>query len=193
MRKSGILMHISSLPSEFGIGKLGDSAYMFANFLRDCGVQVWQILPLCPTGFGNRPYQSFSCAAGDPYFIDLDLLCEEGLLRPEEYRGIDFGRDPQLIDYDKLEQHRLPVLRPVGKSRCSSFVLPDLSSFVRIAVPDQSAAGRPPGIPLWLLPLPVLQPAIRFRSAGWQCGRWLSGDGLCRKQLPRRSQPEKAC
>ena len=49
MRKSGILMHISSLPSEFGIGKLGDSAYMFANFLRDCGVQVWQILPLSPT------------------------------------------------------------------------------------------------------------------------------------------------
>ena len=59
MRKSGILMHISSLPSEFGIGKLGDSAYMFANFLRDCGVQVWQILPLSPTSYGDSPYQSF--------------------------------------------------------------------------------------------------------------------------------------
>ena len=55
MRKSGILMHISSLPSEFGIGKLGDSAYMFANFLRDCGVQVWQILPLSPTSYGDSP------------------------------------------------------------------------------------------------------------------------------------------
>lgn len=66
MRKSGILMHISSLPSEFGIGKLGDSAYMFANFLRDCGVQVWQILPLSPTSYGDSPYQSFSVHAGNP-------------------------------------------------------------------------------------------------------------------------------
>ena len=59
MRKSGILMHISSLPSEFGIGKLGDSAYMFANFLRDCGVQVWQILPLSPTSYGDSPVPAF--------------------------------------------------------------------------------------------------------------------------------------
>ena len=74
MRKSGILMHISSLPSEFGIGKLGDSAYMFAYFLRDCGVQVWQILPLSPTSYGDSPYQSFSVHAGNPYFIDFQRL-----------------------------------------------------------------------------------------------------------------------
>lgn len=67
-------MHISSLPSEFGIGKLGDSAYMFANFLRDCGVQVWQILPLSPTSYGDSPYQSFSVHAGNPYFIDFQRL-----------------------------------------------------------------------------------------------------------------------
>ena len=78
MRKSGILMHISSLPSEFGIGKLGDSAYMFANFLRDCGVQVWQILPLSPTSYGDSPYQSFSVHAGNPYFIDFQRLEKQG-------------------------------------------------------------------------------------------------------------------
>lgn len=111
MRTCGILMPIFSLPGGTGIGTLGREAYHFVDFLEKGGQGLWQILPLCPTGFGNSPYQSFSCAAGDPYFIDLDLLCEEGLLRPEEYRGIDFGRDPQLIDYDKLEQHRLPVLR----------------------------------------------------------------------------------
>ncbi len=111
MRTCGILMPIFSLPGGTGIGTLGREAYHFVDFLEKGGQSLWQILPLCPTGFGNSPYQSFSCAAGDPYFIDLDLLCEEGLLRPEEYRGIDFGRDPQLIDYDKLEQHRLPVLR----------------------------------------------------------------------------------
>ena len=85
MRKSGILMHISSLPSEFGIGKLGDSAYMFANFLRDCGVQVWQILPLSPTSYGDSPYQSFSVHAGNPYFIDFQRLEKQGYLAPPDY------------------------------------------------------------------------------------------------------------
>ena len=80
MRKSGILMLIYSLPSEFGIGKLGDSAYMFANFLRDCGVQVWQILPLSPTSYGDSPYQSFSVHAGNPYFIDFQRLEKQGYL-----------------------------------------------------------------------------------------------------------------
>ena len=83
MRKSGILMHISSLPSEFGIGKLGDSAYMFANFLRDCGVQVWQILPLSPTSYGDSPYQSFSVHAGNLYRLpapgEKGLSCAAGL------------------------------------------------------------------------------------------------------------------
>lgn len=95
MRKSGILMHISSLPSEFGIGKLGDSAYMFANFLRDCGVQVWQILPLSPTSYGDSPYQSFSVHAGNPYFIDFQRLEKKGYLAPPDYADINWGDDPR--------------------------------------------------------------------------------------------------
>ena len=72
MRKSGILMHISSLPSPYGIGTMGKSAYEFVDFLKSAGQAYWQILPLSPTGYGNSPYQSFSTYAGSPYLIDLD-------------------------------------------------------------------------------------------------------------------------
>ena len=73
-RCSGILMHISSLPSPYGIGTLGRAAYDFVDFLRDAGQKYWQLLPLGPTSYGDSPYQSFSTFAGNPYFIDLDLL-----------------------------------------------------------------------------------------------------------------------
>ena len=111
MRKSGILMHISSLPSEFGIGKLGDSAYMFANFLRDCGVQVWQILPLSPTSYGDSPYQSFSTFAGNPYYIDLELLIEDGYLTKEICDSYDFGDNEHYVDYEKIYLSRFKVLK----------------------------------------------------------------------------------
>ena len=80
MRKSGILMHISSLPSEYGIGKMGKSAYDFVDFLVKAGVKCWQILPLSPTSYGDSPYQSFTVDAGNPYFFDFDTLRQEGLL-----------------------------------------------------------------------------------------------------------------
>lgn len=111
MRKSGILMHISSLPSEFGIGKLGDSAYMFANFLRDCGVQVWQILPLSPTSYGDSPYQSFSVHAGNPYFIDFQRLEKKGYLAPPDYADINWGDDPRRVDYARVYNYCFHVLR----------------------------------------------------------------------------------
>ena len=111
MRKSGILMHISSLPSEFGIGKLGDSAYMFANFLRDCGVQVWQILPLSPTSYGDSPYQSFSVHAGNPYFIDFQRLEKQGYLAPPDYEDIVWGEDPRRVDYARVYNYCFHVLR----------------------------------------------------------------------------------
>ena len=111
MRKSGILMHISSLPSEFGIGKLGDSAYMFANFLRDCGVQVWQILPLSPTSYGDSPYQSFSVHAGNPYFIDFQRLEKQGYLAPPDYEDIVWGEDPRRVDYARIYNYCFHVLR----------------------------------------------------------------------------------
>ena len=95
MRASGILMHISSLPSKYGIGTMGIEAYKFVDFLVEAKQTYWQILPLCPTSYGDSPYQSFSSHAGNPYFIDLDILVEEGLLTQKEIDEVkwDFGKD----------------------------------------------------------------------------------------------------
>ncbi len=99
MRYSGILMHISSLPSPYGIGSLGRAAYQFADFLKAAGQHYWQILPIGPTSYGDSPYQSFSTCAGNPYFIDLDLLIEQGLLTREEVDAIDWPSDAGRVDY----------------------------------------------------------------------------------------------
>ena len=81
-------MHISSLPSPYGIGTLGQAAYDFADFLKAAGQHYWQLLPIGPTSYGDSPYQSFSTHAGNPYFIDLDLLQEDGLLKQEEIDAV---------------------------------------------------------------------------------------------------------
>ena len=83
-RASGILLPVFSLPSNYGIGTFGKEAYNFVDSLKNAKQKYWQILPLCPTGFGDSPYQSFSTFAGNPYFIDLDLLISEGLLTRED-------------------------------------------------------------------------------------------------------------
>ena len=76
-RGSGILMHISSFPTNYGIGTMGSEAYRFVDFLQKSGQKYWQILPIGPTSYGDSPYQSFSTFAGNPYFIDLDKLRED--------------------------------------------------------------------------------------------------------------------
>ena len=96
MRSSGILMPIFSLPSEYGIATLGKEAFRFIDFLKEAGQTYWQILPIGVTGFGDSPYQSFSSYAGNPYFIDLELLCDEGYLKTEEIKSFDF-KNNQLI------------------------------------------------------------------------------------------------
>lgn len=111
MRASGILMPIFSLPSEYGIGSFSKSAYQFVDMLKKAGQKYWQILPLCPTSYGDSPYQSFSTYAGNPYFIDLEQLVEEKLLTKKECRQCDFGNDPEEIDYEKLYTYRLKLLR----------------------------------------------------------------------------------
>ena len=111
MRKSGILMHISSLPGGYGVGSMGAAAYDFVDFLVAAGQSCWQILPLSPTGYGDSPYQSFSTFAGNPYLIDLDTLIEEGLLLPGELEGIDWGADPGRVDYGKLYNERARLLK----------------------------------------------------------------------------------
>lgn len=92
-------MHISSLPSPYGIGTLGKAAYDFADFLHHAGQRYWQILPIGPTSYGDSPYQSFSTCAGNPYFIDLDLLEQNGLLTREEINAVDWGTDTGRVDY----------------------------------------------------------------------------------------------
>ena len=110
-RGAGVLLPISALPSPYGIGTLGKAAENFIDFLQEAGQRYWSILPIGPTGFGDSPYQSFSAFAGNPYFIDLDSLCQEGLLYPNEMTAIDWGEDPTLVDYGKLFQSRLALLK----------------------------------------------------------------------------------
>lgn len=109
-RGSGILLHISSLPSPYGIGDFGQSAYDFVDFLKETKTKYWQILPLGVTGYGDSPYQSFSAFAGNPYFINLDEFIELGYLTEEEVKECDFGRDPRRVDYARLYDQKMPLL-----------------------------------------------------------------------------------
>ena len=110
MRSSGILLGIASLPGEYGIGKMGKEAYSFVDFLAKAKQRWWQILPLSPTSYGDSPYQSFSSRAGNPYFIDFELLEKDGLLKPEEYKNVAFGDNRQYINYGMLYETVYPVL-----------------------------------------------------------------------------------
>ena len=109
-RGSGILLHVSSLPSNYGIGTFGEEAYKFVDFLKYSGQTYWQILPLGQTSYGDSPYQSFSINAGNPYFIDLDILAYEGLLKQEEYQTLNWGDNPTLIDYELMYNLRYHIL-----------------------------------------------------------------------------------
>ena len=110
-RSSGILMPMSSLPSNYGIGTLGKSAYKFVDFLKAAGQKYWQLLPLGPTSYGDSPYSPFSSFAGNPYFIDLDMLIKDGLLKAAEVKDLNWGDDPARVDYGLIYQQRFPVLR----------------------------------------------------------------------------------
>lgn len=110
-RQAGILLPLFSLPSPWGIGSMGESAYRFVDFLQKAGQSVWQILPIGPTGMGDSPYQSFSSFAGNPYFIDLDELIREGLLNRQECVAADLAPDPCRVDYRRQYHSRLPLLK----------------------------------------------------------------------------------
>ncbi len=109
-RKSGILMPISSLPSKYGIGTLGLEARRFADFLASAGQGVWQLLPLGPTGYGDSPYSAFSTYAGNPYFIDLEQLIDDGLLKLSELEPLNWGDDARNVDYGKIYEQRFDIL-----------------------------------------------------------------------------------
>lgn len=110
LRKSGILMHLSSLPSPYGIGTMGKEARKFVDFLKEAGQAYWQLLPICPTSYGDSPYQSYSTFAGNPYFIDLDELNKLGLLEKADYENIDWESEPDCVNYGVLYQKRYPIL-----------------------------------------------------------------------------------
>ncbi len=111
MRKSGILLPISSLPSKYGIGTFSKEAYEFIDLLKETDQKVWQILPLGPTGYGDSPYQSFSTFAGNPYFIDLDELIEEGLLTQKECDSYDWGYNEEYVNYGNIYLSRFKILK----------------------------------------------------------------------------------
>ncbi|MGN0332396.1 MAG: 4-alpha-glucanotransferase [Lachnospiraceae bacterium] len=115
MRKSGVLMHLSSLPSPYGVGTMGQAARDFVDFLKKAGQSYWQILPICPTSYGDSPYQSFSTFAGNPYFIDLDELEKEGLLKKSEYENIDWESTPDRVNYGALYHKRYGILAIAAK------------------------------------------------------------------------------
>ena len=111
MREQGILMPVSSIPSRYGMGTFGRESYEFVDFLKKAGQKLWQILPLGPVGYGASPYQSFSTFAGNPYYIDLEFLIEDGYLTREECDACDFGNHENYIDYEKMYLQRFPLLR----------------------------------------------------------------------------------
>lgn len=108
-------MHISSLPSPYGIGTMGKEAYHFVDFLAATGTKIWQVLPIGPTSYGDSPYQSFSTFAGNPYFIDLDMLKNEGILSEADYSHLEADKNNQYIDYEYLYHTRHAVLRAAFK------------------------------------------------------------------------------
>lgn len=134
-RQSGVLMHISSLPGKYGIGSFGQSAYDFVDFLVRTKQRYWQILPLGTTSYGDSPYQSFSAFAGNTYFIDFDILIEEGLLDEADVKGADFGDDPRKVDYAKIFDARRPIMEKAVARFLKADDLSDYESFV-----EQNAA-----------------------------------------------------
>ena len=129
-RSSGVLMHITSLPGEFGIGTFGKSAYNFVDFLEETKQTYWQILPLTTTSYGDSPYQSFSAVAGNLNLIDFSLLKEEGLLEESDYSNVNFGENPEKIDYALLFEVRRPILeKAVANTAKYSNVLSEIEKF----------------------------------------------------------------
>ena len=184
MRRAGILMSVSSLPSPWGIGTLGAAAREFVDFLAASGQTVWQMLPIGPTGYGDSPYQVFSSFAGNPYLIDLDDLAAEGLLERGEYEARHWGDDPLSVDYGALFSERRAVLaaavrrlRETRASELAAFVAREsswLEDYALFMAVKDSQGGAPWGA--W--PAPAT-PRPRGPGPGterpWRGDRFLEG------------------
>lgn len=174
MRKSGILMHITSLPGPYGIGTMGKPAREFVDFLKSAGQSLWQILPLSPTGYGDSPYQSCSAYAGNHYLIDLEELIESGLLTRDEVSSVTWCISEEKADFGILYNNRLTVLKKAFSRftnwealdefcRLNSDWLPDFALFM--ALKDEN--GSKPWYQ-WTEEMKTRQP-----EAVWQARRRL--------------------
>ena len=128
MRRSGILLHISSLPGPDGVGSLGQEAYDFADFLHRSGMNIWQVLPMGPTGYGESPYQSSSVFAGNPMLISIDALEKDGLLKREgdAYEPEDLAH----VDFPAVRRHKEALLRACFR-QSEKKLLKELAAFIR--------------------------------------------------------------
>lgn len=127
-RKAGILLPIFSLPSNYGIGTLGKEAYRFVDFLCEAKQTYWQILPVGQTSFGDSPYQSFSSYAGNPYFIDLDFLCDDKLLTKKDLNSLKVN-NKKSINYSYLYKTRFKVLYKAYQNGISRYSI-ELNKFL---------------------------------------------------------------
>lgn len=116
MRRAGVLLPISCIPSKYGIGGFSKEAYEVVDFLKKAGQKLWQILPLGPTSYGDSPYQSFSCFAGNPYFIDVEKFIEKGWISEEDCEESGYDRNPVYINYEKLYLGRFKLLNKAYKA-----------------------------------------------------------------------------
>lgn len=169
-------MHLTSLPSPFGVGTMGAAARRFLEFLEAAGPDLLAAAAICPTSFGDSPYQSFSTFAGNPYLIDLDDLAADGLLRAEEYVPLDWGAQALAVDYGLLYQRRYPVLRKACARllaappaefavfcKNNSFWLEDYALFMALKGAHGGAAWQD-----WEAPLRNREPlALERRGGPW--------------------------
>lgn len=177
-RKAGTILHISSLPSPYGIGTMGVQAYAFADFLKKSGLRYWQVLPLVPAGSGNSPYASYSTFAGNPDLIDLDFLCRIGLLEKQEVEACDWGKNPRRVDFEAVHRSKQPLLekayaalKRAGRAEETKAAVPDAAQ--QQAAPKKGR-NRTKAVTEEKLPeveAPVLSledmGQFRLRHAGW--------------------------
>ena len=112
-KTSGILLAVSSLPSEYGIGSLGEEAYKFIDFLKSSNQTIWQMLPLVPIGKGNSPYSSQSAFAGEMLLIDIDLLIKDGLLEENDIPNKTFSKN---VNYPFVKSFKIPLLKKAAEN-----------------------------------------------------------------------------
>jgi 4-alpha-glucanotransferase len=161
-RATGILLHLTSLPSRGGIGDMGPAAYHFLDFLSAARQGLWQVLPLGPPANGNSPYSSTSAFAGNPLFISLERLADHGWLRPSALKGISEAM--AAIDYEQLPRRKLPLLVKAAGSFLQRASKDQLARFARFC--EENA---------WWLEDFVLFDALRDRHRGQHWSYWPAG------------------